>query len=260
MESGYSKNGLPYACIGKGKRILVIFDGLDFSHKPPSAFMLKYMISFIKKLTGDFTVYYVRRRPGLPDSYSLKDMSDDYAVMIKNEIKSTVDIMGISTGGTIAQHFAADHPGLVHHLILAMTGYRLTEMGRKLQTQLAELVQQKKWRTAAALLATSLSPGITGCMLQLLFLIIGKGMFGYPDSPSDGIIEIKAEDNHDFKERLTEIKVPVLVIGGANDFFYPIRETARGIPGAKLILYEGVGHSAMMKHRFGEDILAFLTE
>ena len=215
--------------------------------------------SFINKLTGEFTVYQVRRKPGLPASYSLKDMSDDCAVMIKNEFGVPVDVMGISTGGTIAQHFATDHPDLVNRLILAMTGYRLTENGRKLQLLIAELTRQGKWRSAAALMSTSIYSGFTGLMLKSLFWTMGKIMFGSPASPSDGIIEIEAEDEHDFKERLAEIRVPTLVIGGDKDFFYPVRETAEGIPGAKLVLYQGVGHTAMMKRRFGEDVLTFLT-
>jgi pimeloyl-ACP methyl ester carboxylesterase len=219
--------------------------------------MIKQVLGFLKKLVHDFTVYYIRRRPGLPEGYSLKDMSDDYAVMVEDEIGGPVDIMGISTGGTIAQHFAADHPGLVNRLVLAMAGYRMTEKGKKLLWEIAELGQQGKWRTAAALMSTSMS---SGCLIKLLFWLMGKSSFGSPDSPSDGIIEIKAEVSYNFKKRLAEIKSPTLVIGGDKDFFYPIRETAEGIHGAKLILYEGAGHSAMMKRRFGEDILGFLIE
>jgi len=37
------------------------------------------------------------------------------------------------------------------------------------------------------------------------------------------------------------------------------RETAKGIPNAKLILYEGVGHMVMGK-KFDEDVLAFLSD
>jgi len=80
-----------------------------------------------------------------------------------------------------------------------------------------------------------------------------------PPDPSDGLVEIEADDKHDFKERLAEIKVPTLVIGGEEDFFYPIRETAAGIPNAKLVLYKGVGHGAMIKRQFSEDVVAFLT-
>ena len=72
----------------------------------------------------------------------------------------------------------------------------------------------------------------------------------------------KARAKHDFKDRLSEIKVPTLVIGGEEDFFYPISETAAGISNAKLILYEGFGHNAIFEktRQFQEDVQAFLNE
>ena len=69
----------------------------------------------------------------------------------------------------------------------------------------------------------------------------------YENDMSDGIVELDAEDKFNFKERLSEIKVPTLVIGGAEDPLYLMRETAEGIPGARLILHEKAGHTAMMK-------------
>jgi len=260
VTTGYFKNGLPYTRIGSGPRNLVIFEGLNFSHKPLSGLMLRMMSSSFKRFAEDFTVYYVSRKPGLPTGYSMRDMSEDYATMIRNELGGPVNVMGISTGGPIAQHFAVDHPDLVHRLVLAMTGYRLTEQGVELQQRLGNLAQQGKWRAAAATLATGMTSGVIRPIFKACFWLFGKRIFGTPSHPSDGLVELEAEDKHDFKERLAEIKVPTLVIGGEEDFFYPIRETAVGIPNAKLILYEGVGHGAMMKRQFSEDVLAFLTE
>jgi len=97
-------------------------------------------------------------------------------------------------------------------------------------------------------------------ILQALFWILDKHAFGSPSSLSDAQVEAEAEDKHDFEERLADIKLPTLIIGGEKDFFYPIRETAAGIPNAKLVLYKGVGHGASIKRQFGEDVLAFLTE
>ena len=256
--AGYSKNGLPYVRMGSGSRTLVVFDGLDFSHKPPAAWMLRYIAGYARNLVGEYTVYLVRRRPGLPEGYSMKDMADDYSVMIKDELAWPVDVMGISTGGPIAQHFAVDHSELVRKLVLGMAGYRLTGNGRRLQLQVADLVRQGKWRPASALMSTSMFTGASGLMFKSFFWLMGKRGFGSCDDPSDGLVEIEAEDRFDFKERLAEITVPVLVIGGDSDFFYPVEETAKGIPGAKLVLYRGVGHTAIMKREFGEDLRAFL--
>jgi len=260
VTTGYFKNGLPYTRIGSGPRDLVIFDGLDFSHRPPSGLKLRMISSSLKRLAKDFTVYYVSRKPDLPKGYSMRDMSEDYATMIRDELAGPVDVMGISTGGPIAQYFAVDHPDIVHRLVLAMTGYRLSEGGKQLQRLLGELIRKGNWRAAAATMASGMTSGAMRPVLTAFFWILGKGMFGVSDDPSDGLVELEAEDKFNFKERLADIKVPTLVIGGENDYFYPIRETAFGIPSAKLILYEGVGHGAMMKRQFSEDVTAFLTE
>lgn len=56
--------------------------------------------------------------------------------------------------------------------------------------------------------------------------------------------------------------MPTLVTGGVDDFFYSptlFRETAAGIPNAKLCLYEKMGHPAGGK-QFRRDVLAFLRD
>lgn len=91
---------------------------------------------------------------------------------------------------------------------------------------------------------------IAGFMLALLL----------PKNLSDLVISIEAEDRHHFKDRLSEIAAPTLVAAGDKDPFYSatlFRETAEGIPHARLILYEGLGHPASGKH-FRQDVLAFL--
>lgn len=257
--TGYFQNQLPYVRIGSSQRNLVIFQGLEFNHKPPSGQKLRMSTGRVKLLAREYTVYMVSRKPNLPSGYSLRDMSNDYANMIRGELGGPVDIMGISTGGPIAQYFAVDHAELVRHLVLAMTGYRLTDGGRQLQRQLINLAEQERWRATAACLARGINTGASGLLLKVIFWIFGKRLFGSPTTPNDGIVELKAEEGHDFKKQLADIHAPTLVIGGDKDFFYPIRETADGIPKAKLILYKGVGHSAIMRRRFQEDVLSFLN-
>lgn len=256
--SGYSKNGLPYLRTGNGSRTIVVFDGLDFSHKPPTGIELM-MYGYIKQLvTNDYTVYQVRRKPNLPAGYTMTHMADDYAVMIQEEIGGPVDIIGLSTGGSIAFYFAADHPDLVRKLVLASAGCRLNERGKALQRKVAELARAGKCRSASAALAEGLATGFLRLIMKsMMWLFAGMMIPGC--KTSDGIIEIEAEDVHDFRDRLAEIKCPTLVIGGEDDFFYgPIAATSEGIPGAKLILYKKVGHGAIMKSSFSKDVLAFL--
>jgi pimeloyl-ACP methyl ester carboxylesterase len=257
--TAYSSNGLPYACIGSGARDLVVFVGLEFQHKPPSGIMLRMSTGYLSGLEDSYKIYVVSRRSGLPPGYSLSDMSDDYAVMIKNELGGEVDIIGVSTGGAIAQHFAIDHPNLVRRLVLAMTGFRLTEEAKELQMRVADLARKGNRRAASALLGTAIiRRGIAKHFFKLFMGLMGPLMI--PTDPSDGIVEIEAEDRHDLSDHLDKIKADTLVIGGEEDFFYPVRETAGKIPNARLVLYPRLGHNAMFarSRQFGEEIRAFL--
>jgi pimeloyl-ACP methyl ester carboxylesterase len=257
--TGYSGNGLPYACIGNGARNLVIFGGLEFRHEPPSGIMLRMSTGYLKGLVNSYKIYIVNRRHGLPPGYSLSDMSDDYAVMIRNELGGVADIIGVSTGGAIAQHFAIDHPDLVRRLVLAMTGFRLTKEAKELQMKVADLARKGKRRAASALLGTAIiRKGIAKHVFKWFMWLLGP--LSIPNDPSDGIVEIEAEDRHDLSDHLDRIKADTLVIGGEEDFFYPVRETARKIPNAKLVLYPNLGHNAMFarSRQFSEEIKAFL--
>ena len=88
------------------------------------------------------------------------------------------------------------------------------------------------------------------------------GTFGAPEDPNDLVVTIEVEDKHDFKDRLAQITAPTLVVAGDKDPFYTetlFRETASGLPNARLILYKGMGHPASGK-QFGSDVLAFLDD
>jgi pimeloyl-ACP methyl ester carboxylesterase len=260
ITTGYTKNNLPYVRIDGGPRNLVIFEGLNFNHKPPTGIQLRMIISSYRVFSSHFTIYYVGRKPGLPAGYTIKDMADDYAVMIKNEMNVPVDTMGLSTGGPIAQQLTVDHPEIVRHLVLASTGYALSVSGATAQRKVSEFVRQGKYRSAAVTMAALMSSGMKRPIMKAIFWMMGAYMFRSYYGLSDGLIELEAEDKFNFKERLPEIKIPTLVIGGENDRFYPIAETGAKILSARVIIYPNAGHMISMNHRFNQDILAYLLE
>ena len=261
-KSGYFRYGLPYKRSGHGPRPLVVFQGLTFEHKPQAVMLMMY-----KFLGSDYTLYGVLRKPRPPQGYTLGDMADDYATMIHEEFGGPVDVLGISTGGSIALHFAADHPDLVRRLIIHSSAHTLNDTAKQLQLDVARLAQQGQWMKAWALLVGTIYPqtGPGKWLAQpLVWLSAGLLSLKPPQDPSDLVVTVEAEDQHAFKSRLAEITAPTLVIGGADDFFYSpalFRETADGIPNAKLCLYEKafptMGHPAGGK-QFRRDILAFL--
>jgi pimeloyl-ACP methyl ester carboxylesterase len=94
------------------------------------------------------------------------------------------------------------------------------------------------------------------------FVSLLAAMLGSPTDPSDLVVTIMAEDKHNFRERLSEITAPTLVVAGDRDPFYSealFRETAEGIPNARLILYKGMGHPASGK-QFRKDVIDFIDE
>jgi pimeloyl-ACP methyl ester carboxylesterase len=258
---GCFRNGLPYNRLGQGPRVAVVFQGLLFENKPPAGLWARVLVDAYRFLETDYTAYIVIRKPGLPDGYSLKDMADDYAVMIREEFGGPVDVIGVSTGGSIAQHFAADHPDLVRRLVIHSSAYTLSDVSKQAQLRIGHFARQRKWREAYAVLASFMIPKspISGVLVWLGSLVMSLSA---PKDPSDLVVTIEAEDAHDFKDRLVEITVPTLVVAGDKDPFYTdalFRTTAEGIPNARLSLYPGVGHPAAGK-QFERDVLVFLNE
>lgn len=256
-NAGYFRSGLPYNRFGHGPRPLVIFQGLMFENKPQSGLMTQ-MYNFLRE---DYTAYSVLRKPGLPHGYSLADMANDYAVMIREEFGGPVDVLGVSTGGSIVQHFAADHPDLVRRLVIHSSAHTLNAAAKAAQMEVGRLASQRKWREAwAILLGFMLLPGpLARPQAWLAALILSLAP---PTDPADLIITIEAEDRFSFKERLAQIAAPTLVVAGERDPFYSValfQETAAGIPNARLILYGGMGHPAAGK-QFERDVCAFLRE
>ncbi len=259
-KAGYLNCGIPYCRLGHGPRPLVVFQGLMFENKPPAGMMS----SMYKFLADEYTIHVVLRKPGLPQGTSMKDMADAYARMIREEFGGAVDVIGVSTGGSIAQHFAADHPDLVRKLVIHSSAHTLSEEAKALQMQVARLAQERKWIQAYVLLIGSVFPqsGYKKILSKPVVWLAALMMGGLtaPKDPNDLVVTVEAEDRHNFRDRLGEIQAPTLVIAGVEDPFYTenlFRETAAGIPHAKLILYEGMGHPASGK-RFEQDVHDFL--
>ncbi len=263
-SSGYfAKSNIPFDRIGFGPKPLVVFQGLMFENKPK--LFLGMTRKMYKELQKDYTLYIVLRRPGLPKGYTLRDMSHDYAQMIQDEFGGAVDIIGLSTGGSILLHFVADHPDLVRKAIIHSSAHSFNQEARDLQMAVAHAAQEGRWAKAYALLFGFMQPHerwkrlVMSPLLWLGSVIIA--FFHSPSDPSDLVVTVMAEDQRCFRDDLHRIQVPVLVVAGSQDPFYSeelFQQTAEGIPGAKIILYPKMGHPAQGK-QFQEDVLAFLN-
>jgi len=264
-SAGYFRRGLPYNRRGHGPHSLIIFQGLMLENKPQSEWEFGLVSRMYKFLDDDYTIYSVLRKPGLPQGYTLQNMADDYAVMIREEFGGPLDVLGISTGGSLAQHFAADHPDLVRRLVIHSSAYALSDHAKQLQLTLGKLAGQRRWTKVWDFLMSSVMPqrGVKKTLSRpIVWLFAPLMALTAPKDPHDLIVTIEAEDQHNFKDRLHEITAPTLIAVGEQDPYYTptlFHETAAGIPHARLCLYPNIGHPAGGK-QFRRDVLAFLQE
>jgi pimeloyl-ACP methyl ester carboxylesterase len=141
----------------------------------------------------------------------------------------------------------------------------LSDSAKQLQLQLGELAQRRQWVKVWALLMSLVLPqrGLKRILSRpLVWLLAPLLALSAPKDPTDLIITIEAEDRFNFKDRLREITAPTLIAAGEHDPFYTptlFRETAAGIPNARLCLYPNMGHPAGGK-QFQRDVLTFLRE
>jgi len=266
IETGFFKNGLPYARIGDKPEILVDIEALSFKHEPPSGFMLKQFINSHRILAKEYTVFLIGRKPNIPEDYSMEQMAGDYAVLIREEFEKPVNIMGISTGGQIAQVLAANHPETVKKLVIISAAYRLSEKGKDLEKLSAEYFKNGKYGKAFAVMTDFIMlPGLKKNIARFLTQLTCRLILGKINFPNDYLAEIRADREMNFKDRLNEIKAPTLILGGDSDIAFTagdIRETSAGIPDSRLILYPGYGHGLTFTNikQVYNDMLAFLKE
>jgi pimeloyl-ACP methyl ester carboxylesterase len=263
-QEGTLEGGLPCLSFGQGPP-LVVFPGIGMTNSNPTGIQRWGELRLLSPLARAFTVYRVGRRVGLKSGPTMADLANDYAVALEEKFGRQVDVLGISTGGSIALQLAADRPTMVRKLVVAGAAYRLSEYGREFQRRTAELSAAGDRRGLARMQAPDVTDSrlgrrIAGGLLWLAGpLFIRRGW-----DPSDMIATIEAEDAFDVGERLGEISAPTLIIGGGRDRFYPaelFRETARRVPNARLVIYEDRAHGgAFADKRFGRDIIAFLKE
>ncbi len=267
-NAGYTRTGIPYNRLGNGPRPLVVFQGLYPDNAPFSGPLGALLLHGFAFLGRDFTVFVMNRRRGLGQGATLADMADEYAAAIRSELPTPIDVLGMSTGGSIAHEFAARHPALVRHLVLYSSACRMSDEGRLFQRGLAELAGRGQWADFWAegfgfMFLPHAGAGRTMTRPVVWLIRVVASIFGHPPpNRTDFLVQVAAEDAFDFHDRLHEIGAPTLVIGGERDPFYSpelFRETATGIPNARLVLIPNAGHGPTGRP-VQREMLAFLRD
>ena len=259
IDEGVLAHGLPYLAFGSGPPLLVL-RGFMTTHANPVGLQRRFEIRLLAPLARHFRVYAISRAPGLAPDVSMADIARDHAEAFLATFGSPVDLLGMSSGGSIALQVAADHSVVVRRLVLVSAGHRLGTAAKEAQLHYVEATAAG--RRGAHYLAPFKVESTVGARLVTPLMWLLDPLLR-PANPADMLAFAHAEDRFDLGARLGEITAPTLVIAGERDRVYSpeiFERTAKGVRDGRLIVYPGAGHGGTLTaRRLVADVTAFLT-
>lgn len=200
------------------------------------------------------------RRRG-PAPYSLSDMARDAVAVLDSVGWHAAHVVGASLGGMIAQLMAVEHPERVLSLtsIMSKPSPRIGRMRPRTLLALirrARRIAKERGRpTTPEAMADFMAEmqEVTGspayptaredhlAMLRVAMARDDAGLTG-PGAKRQGAAERAARD---LRPELGAVRVPTLVLHGDSDVMIRPeggRATADAVPGARLVVYPGMGH------------------
>ncbi|MFT3715721.1 MAG: alpha/beta hydrolase [Gordonia sp. (in: high G+C Gram-positive bacteria)] len=236
--------GVPYAAVGTGPPVLVS-SGLWPTTGVDSDAMVTGAIAPLKKVAAQRTLVVVNRRPGMPSGLGMRGIAAEYADAVRAEFGGRVDVLGCSTGGSIAQQLAVDHPDVIGRLILVSTACRLGAETKHNQALTGRLLRENRKRDAMAIAAMEFMPPGLGPLGRAAGWVSANHVVPDDAEAADLATTLEAEDAFDLAALSPPISAPTLIVGGDRDKFYPrtlFEETAALIPDSTLLMVPGKGH------------------
>lgn len=212
----------------------------------------RYVIRYDTRDTGRSTTF----PPGSP-TYPGNALISDAIRLLDALGIARAHLVGMSTGGGIAQHLAVTHPERVLSVTLISTSpdgpsgptrFELPPMSEKLAQQLAQGVRAPDWSDRDAVIAYYIAgehafAGNLPVDEEWVREVVGRA---WDRSPSMASAQNHWQlDGDPIRDRLGEISVPTLVLHGTADPLFPSAHgeaLAREIPGARLVPLPGMGH------------------
>ena len=217
-----------YICFGRGKKPLVMIQGLNTRGIKGAGLPLAYMYRIFAK---DYTVYLFDRRANLPENITVRDMAKDIASAMDMLHIANADICGVSQGvsSVIAHWIALTQAGNMKALVSDMT------------LKLYSDKYIRRYKLFLPLLTLWQTPKDTQRFITLAKSCLTCSTYHI----------------------LEQIQCPVLVIGGAKDKIVgseAAKELADKLQ-CQYILYEDLGHAVYEEAKdFNQKVYEFFKQ
>jgi len=263
---------------------LAILPGLSPEQAIGAGPIARSELALARAFAERFRVMWLAPRPGLGaddgGAPTMAALAAQHAAALREAYDAPVDVLGLSTGGSIALQLAVDHPDVVRRLVLVSAAARLGELGRADQRALAERIRAGDRRGAFGRVLADMVPdplpwadgrraglharlaALAKPPLALAGWALGPLLWPDAGAMDDMAALIAAEDAYDVRARVGEVRAPTLVVAGGRDPYYDagaFEHVARGVPDGRLVRFARRGHATVAADpRFAATVTRFL--
>lgn len=232
---------IDYLVFGKGKKSLIMIQGLNTRGIKGAAYSLAYMYRMFAK---EYTVYVFDRRPDVFEGITIRDFALDVAEAMDALGIKNADVLGVSQGGMIAQYLAIERPDLVNKMVLAVTLSENNDTVESVIHRWIQMVQTDSMKEFIVDMAEKMYSDAYVKRYRPFFPLLA--LLQKPKDAKRFIILAKSCLTCNTYELLDKIQCPVFVIGGKQDKIVTGEASIQlaNKLGCKLHMYENLGHAA----------------
>jgi 3-oxoadipate enol-lactonase len=239
---------------------VVLSHALGLDHHMWDAFAVQLAADHHPVLRYDHRGHGASAAPAGP--YTMDDLVDDAARLIREWGRGPVVWIGLSMGAMVGQGLAIRYPELVKALVLANTTSQYPEAAKAMWAQRVETVQSRGMAAIADLVMERYFTADYRATHPVELEGFRSGVLrtnaaGYAAS-------CQAVGGVNWLDRLSQIRVPTLVIAGALDAGAPVamaEAIAERIAGSELTVFEQASHLSVVEQpeQFAEAVKAFIA-
>lgn len=253
-----STGNVHYITFGTGDKPLVMIPGLRLANINGGA---KPVAWFYRMFAKEYKIYMFDRKDNITDPCTIHDLAEDTVDAMKALNISNAYIFGASQGGAIAQDIAIHHPELVRKMVI---GVSLSRPNPTVENNINTWIEMAKNKGLTAVAEDYTYKGFSESYLKKnkIFIPLSLKVQKFMDKNRFTTLA-KAVLTVDTYDRLSEIKCPVLVLGGGQDKIATGQasiEIAEKL-GCEYYIYEDLSHEAYSESKdFNRRIYEFFKK